>query len=85
MSAPTFADVLLNDAIVSTIGVPEMRSGAVSGGERNTSRFVCDPVGLLIIVFSDWPEVSVRSRVASGPPELTPRSPGAAVVAPPRR
>ena len=59
MIAPTFADVLLNDAIVSTIGVPEMRRGWFSTGERNTSRFVCDPVGLLIIVFSDWFERSV--------------------------
>src|SRR5262245_29415012 len=82
MIAPTFADVLFADANMSISGVPESRSGAASGWERNTSRFVCDPVGFEIIVFSDWPELSVRSRFGSGEPTLTPIDPAVVAVRP---
>ena len=70
---------------MSTIAVPEIRSGCDRTGEMKTRRFVCDPSGAFTIVASLWFVLSVSRRVASGPPEFRARSPGTVVVAPPRR
>jgi hypothetical protein len=59
---------LLTDASSWTTGVPDTRTGFVSGGERKTRRLLVIVVGLLVIVFSDWFALSVNVVVCSSPP-----------------
>ena len=63
---------------MSMIGVPDSRSGLLSAGERNTRRLACEPVGLLIIVFSLCGTTSVHVSVSVAPPELPPSVPAEA-------
>src|SRR6266545_2468049 len=65
--APKWVSVWFTDAVSWTSGVPEIRSGAVSAGERKTRQLAVTVVGLLRIVVSLCDALSVNV-VACSPP-----------------
>ena len=65
--APRCVEVLSADASSCTTGVPESRTGAVSGGVRNTRRLAVTVVGLASIAVSRWEAESWNVVVCSAP------------------